>query len=343
MKNAFLKLVFGCCVTISACGGSETPGKVVPISDDGERRVGGPAQSMLPDAGEGAASVALPDAGSVAAKPQDMGPSPVKPLDMGPVPSDAGVPGVAVDTMPVSVVPGVLLSQGTMCKADSDCKSGFCTDGVCCNEECRGTCRSCKGGGGQPGVCLAAVGADPDNECGNSTCTVSSAGAAMCLAMCKMDSECKTGFTCEAGVCQAVRKAGEACSRVEQCEGNCVNKECSQAPGGHRYLSINNIDASWESKRTACQKRGWDLVVVNTAGEDAWLNTALNSWGGSAVDIGLKRTDKGWTWIDGSVFKGAEIPFVDGYIYGLAQSTRGTSLIFSASTGGRFFALCETK
>jgi hypothetical protein len=32
---------------------------------------------------------------------------------------------------------------GAQCNANSDCASGFCAEGVCCNEKCDGACRSC--------------------------------------------------------------------------------------------------------------------------------------------------------------------------------------------------------
>lgn len=50
------------------------------------------------------------------------------------------------------------LDNGAVCSANSDCKSGFCTDGVCCNEACGGNtpdCRTCRQSEGAPsdGVC----------------------------------------------------------------------------------------------------------------------------------------------------------------------------------------------
>jgi len=55
-------------------------------------------------------------------------------------------------------------SNGSPCTSRDQCASGFCSDGVCCNQDCRGSCMSCAGA--TPGTCApAAVGADPHNDC----------------------------------------------------------------------------------------------------------------------------------------------------------------------------------
>jgi len=55
--------------------------------------------------------------------------------------------------------------NGTACVTDGECGSGFCADGVCCNERCDDVCVSCK----LPttmGTCTPyAAGVDPEMEC----------------------------------------------------------------------------------------------------------------------------------------------------------------------------------
>jgi hypothetical protein len=51
-------------------------------------------------------------------------------------------PGVACDAA-MAVCSAAKKSLGQACGADPDCGSNHCTDGVCCNEECAGTCRAC--------------------------------------------------------------------------------------------------------------------------------------------------------------------------------------------------------
>jgi hypothetical protein len=56
-------------------------------------------------------------------------------------------------------------TTGTACALDSECGSGFCTDGVCCNERCNDTCVSCNQAGSK-GTCKEyAADTDPELEC----------------------------------------------------------------------------------------------------------------------------------------------------------------------------------
>ena len=51
------------------------------------------------------------------------------------------------------------------CSLNSECQSGFCTDNVCCESSCSGTCEKCNQVGFL-GFCDAIPnGTDPDNEC----------------------------------------------------------------------------------------------------------------------------------------------------------------------------------
>ena len=56
-------------------------------------------------------------------------------------------------------------ANGTACTSGSQCGSGFCADGVCCNNACSGTCESCSVMG-HVGTCTGyAVNTDPEKEC----------------------------------------------------------------------------------------------------------------------------------------------------------------------------------
>jgi hypothetical protein len=60
------------------------------------------------------------------------------------------------------------VTQGNACQANHQCATGSCTDGVCCNIACGGTCFACTNGktGGTNGTCLPITGGtDPDSEC----------------------------------------------------------------------------------------------------------------------------------------------------------------------------------
>ena len=106
-------------------------------------------------------------------------------------PRSSGAP-VAVVRPPASVAPGASVAPsagatdlplGERCSGKSQCASGFCVDGVCCNTACSGLCQACtnakmaggKGGwgAGKAGRCGYIYGGeDPDNECpGKQVCS----------------------------------------------------------------------------------------------------------------------------------------------------------------------------
>ncbi|HRI68748.1 MAG TPA: VCBS repeat-containing protein, partial [Polyangium sp.] len=100
------------------------------------------------------------------------------------------------------------------CTAATQCLSAYCVDGVCCGNQCTGTCYACttaKKGSGSDGVCgVISNNTDPDNECGF-TCN----GAGACSrapngSTCTIAAECTSGF-CVDGVC---------CNN--SCQGSCM-------------------------------------------------------------------------------------------------------------------------
>ncbi len=136
--------------------------------------------------------------------------------------------------------------QGSPCTAGSECASGTCYDGVCCNIACTGPCRSCN----QPssnGVCQAyASGTDPEHECGlGATCN----GAGACSwvpatnlpngQMCSSSSQCLSKF-CVDGVC-----CNSACA--DSC-WNCATGTCRQVLHGEDPPQCTNGKTCTPSK-----------------------------------------------------------------------------------------------
>ncbi len=140
------------------------------------------------------------------------------------------------------------------CTEDSQCPTGFCTDGFCCNDRCSGVCRSC-GIAGTEGVCIPhAAGTDPDRECsengdvcvgscnGDDQCTPAALGTLCSEAACAdrvtlsperlcpgEGQRCPSGFqdcspgSCSADACQLACSASEDCSAGAICrDGACV-------------------------------------------------------------------------------------------------------------------------
>jgi hypothetical protein len=98
-------------------------------------------------------------------------------------------------------------NDGATCTSPSDCGSGRCVDGVCCDAACISTCQACradlKQDGTSDGTCGAiAAGADPDSECPLQP--VSSCGT--------------TGACNGAGAC-ALYPAGTTCGVAMSCDG----------------------------------------------------------------------------------------------------------------------------
>lgn len=94
-----------------------------------------------------------------------------------------------------------LAPTGATCTAGTDCATGFCIDGVCCNTACSGNCLACNAPG--------AVG----------TCTQTSTCAQPNGSSCNLGGDCVSGF-CVGGVC---------CDTA--CTGTCMSCNVTGAVG----------------------------------------------------------------------------------------------------------------
>jgi len=128
------------------------------------------------------------------------------------------------------------IADGAACDGDSDCGSGNCDDGVCCDIACDGTCQHCNLPG-TVGTCIdIADGQDPNNECtveqvcdGAGACRGIADGAA-----CESDSDCASG-NCDDGVCcdiacggtcQHCNLPGTVGTCIDIADGQDPNNEC---------------------------------------------------------------------------------------------------------------------
>jgi hypothetical protein len=98
------------------------------------------------------------------------------------------------------------------CTVGTQCASGFCVDGVCCDAACNGPCQSCSLAG-NVGICSSVKNAQDDTCNGESTCS----GSGTCLKAlgktCDASSACASG-NCADGVCCASATCGtcQSCS-----------------------------------------------------------------------------------------------------------------------------------
>lgn len=121
---------------------------------------------------------------------------------------------------------------GQACTAASQCGSGFCADGVCCNAACTGACESC-GEASSKGTCTAVTGAP---RSGHPACA---GGGTMCGGSC--DGTNRTTCTspgastsCRSASCTAgVATLAASCDGKGACPGaqtvNCAPNTCSGA------------------------------------------------------------------------------------------------------------------
>jgi hypothetical protein len=114
---------------------------------------------------------------------------------------------------------GCKLDNGQSCTTGAQCLSGHCPgdDGVCCNQACNATCRSCIGSqtGGTTGTCgNVLAGTDPKSECTSTSTNCNSGNCAGTGASCGAKD---SGVTCRAA-------ANGGCDVAEVCDGS--NIEC---------------------------------------------------------------------------------------------------------------------
>lgn len=145
----------------------------------------------------------------------------------------------------------VVKSNGDACGAGSECSSGFCVDGVCCNVACAGgtsDCQACSAaaGGTSNGTCTAlsaaaaptitcraanASGCDVAESCvaGNVACPADASVANGTACGGAPSGVCDSQDVCMGGTCQAVFVAsgttcrgtgGNACDVAEVCTGS---------------------------------------------------------------------------------------------------------------------------
>jgi len=132
---------------------------------------------------------------------------------------------------------GTTCVNSKQCNIDSDCGSGHCADGVCCNTACTGTCQACtmaKKGAGADGVCSSiALGLQDPNA--TLTCIGTNAcdGANNCKKLngqtCTTSSQCVNG-SCADGVCCNTACNGTCLACTAALKGTGADGVCGNIP-----------------------------------------------------------------------------------------------------------------
>lgn len=130
------------------------------------------------------------------------------------------------------------LGPGAPCESAAACVSGFCADGVCCNEACNGVCKACDNEGSK-GTCsnIAYYREDPrwvpEGTSTPVTCDSAISGArcdgqGQCLRT--VGVACNGDMSCMSGKCSNAKCLGakdELCSASQECaSGTCAGGVC---------------------------------------------------------------------------------------------------------------------
>lgn len=158
---------------------------------------------------------------------------------------------------------------GIGCATSSECASGFCVDGVCCNTTCDDQCFSCNQAT-QVGYCTAQLFNDDLNAAvpctGSHTCGF--ALAALNIAACRLRDQqaCKGNSDCATLNCQTFYVDhdgdgyGETGKTLQLCEdagaaapggyvtegGDCCDGDSNAFPGQTSYFKTANACGSWD-------------------------------------------------------------------------------------------------
>lgn len=141
------------------------------------------------------------------------------------------------------------LELGEACATSEQCDSGYCSDGVCCNESCSGQCEACDVAD-KPGVCTAVSGEPhgarpPCNPGDHAACGASCDGGRR--DGCKFPDQ---GTPCEAASCSAdaVLSPAQACDGAGSCALKktqiCYPFACNEADSSCAETCQSNDDCA---------------------------------------------------------------------------------------------------
>jgi hypothetical protein len=135
-------------------------------------------------------------------------------------------------------------ANGLACGCNSDCQSGFCVDGVCCNSACTDTCKSCNSANA-PGICSLV----PNGTAGRATdCPATPAATCGLDGTCDGQGNCRkhpTGTVCQPGTCN-----GASVSNINICDGA---GHCKAGPT--TICAPFNCDATTNKCATGCTSK----------------------------------------------------------------------------------------
>ncbi|WP_437906788.1 hypothetical protein WME95_02155 [Sorangium sp. So ce327] len=186
------------------------------------------------------------------------------------------------------------------CTAATDCTSGFCADGVCCDEACDAECDSCTAAlkaSGDDGECGPSK---AETECGEATCSegvetsrgtcdgenvecgpgeekeceefACNEAANACFTECMEDAHCAKCHECADGACvlAAAGAEGLGCDEGQACDaaGECKpanGVECTEASACATGLCVDGVccDTACDTACMACNVKDLEGTCSN--------------------------------------------------------------------------------
>ena len=128
----------------------------------------------------------------------------------------------------------------------------------------------------------------------SATVTACSLGAGLSASDGDCDDTDETRFPDNPEVCDAI---DNDCDAIIDESATCPC--ASETHEAHAYLFCND-ERDWSAARTACQANGYDLVVISSDGENAWVNGHFDGLFDASRWIGLRQDDDegAWRWVD---------------------------------------------
>ena len=192
-----------------------------------------------------------------------------------------------------------LLKDGRGCDSATQCLSGYCRDGLCCNAACTGHCLACNLPSGK-GVCTPVLGAEDADTCSD---TRACDDAGLCKLKdgraCQSGADCLTGYCRDnvcchepcAGTCRACNLPGQAgdCLFVvnEEDGDSCSGNRACDAGGSCKLLLAQGCSSGDECLSGACQ----DSVCCDSDCSGTCRACNLNGHEGSCAKVVLADDD----------------------------------------------------
>ncbi|HXJ23164.1 MAG TPA: hypothetical protein VMT03_23300 [Polyangia bacterium] len=167
---------------------------------------------------------------------------------------------------------GAKQSNGQPCACPTDCASGFCADGVCCNQACGGSCQTCVATGSE-GTCVPRANGEPPRT--PTGCAVDPASSCGTDGMCDGAGKCRDyplGTVCRAGTCDGASVSGvQVCDGMGACRPGptmiCAPSSCDPAGATcYEFCASSDECASGyacDAKGSCGRRRGGAACKVN--------------------------------------------------------------------------------